>query len=63
MITHAPGWPTILEQIKLAEATPVVVRTHAEDGFALHAEAFIAAIDAAHARRSSSTRRATRRAR
>ncbi|HSL21679.1 MAG TPA: pyridoxal phosphate-dependent aminotransferase [Vicinamibacterales bacterium] len=44
VITHAPGWPTIPEQIKLADATPVVVRTHAEDGFRLHADAFLAAI-------------------
>ena len=26
VITHAPGWPTISEQIKLAGATPVIVR-------------------------------------
>ncbi len=38
VITHAPGWPTIPEQIKLADATPVIVRTHAEDGFTLPAE-------------------------
>jgi aspartate aminotransferase len=44
VITHAPGWPTLVEQIKLADATPVVVRAHADDGFALHAESFIAAI-------------------
>jgi aspartate aminotransferase len=44
VITHAPGWPTIPEQIKLADATPVIVRTHAEDGFTLHAEAFLEAI-------------------
>jgi aspartate aminotransferase len=44
VITHSPGWPTIPEQIKLADATPVIVRTHAEDGFTLHAEAFIEAI-------------------
>ena len=36
VITHAPGWPTLAEQIKLADAIPVVVRTHAEDGFRLH---------------------------
>ena len=29
VITHMPGWPTLVEQIKLAEATPVIVRTHA----------------------------------
>ena len=44
VITHTPGWPTLVEQIKLAEATPVVVRTHAEDGFSLKAETIIAAI-------------------
>src|SRR6478609_10819318 len=44
VITHMPGWPTLVEQIKLADATPVVVRTHAEDGFALNAESLLAAI-------------------
>jgi aspartate aminotransferase len=44
VITHAPGWPTLVEQIKLADATPVIVRAHAEDGFALHAESFLSAI-------------------
>jgi aspartate aminotransferase len=44
VITHAPGWPTIPEQIKLADATPVIVRAHPEDGFTLHAADFIAAI-------------------
>ena len=44
VITHMPGWPTLVEQIKLAEATPVIVRTHAEDGFALRAETILAAV-------------------
>ena len=44
VITHAPGWPTLAEQIKLADATPVVVRTSADDGFALTAQLFIDAI-------------------
>jgi aspartate aminotransferase len=44
VITHAPGWPTLVEQIKLADATPVLVRAHEEDGFTLHAESFLAAI-------------------
>jgi aspartate aminotransferase len=44
VITHMPGWPTLVEQIKLAEATPVIVRTHAEDGFALGAETLLAAV-------------------
>jgi len=44
VITHAPGWPTIVEQIKLAEAIPVIVRTHGEDGFAFHPDAFLQAM-------------------
>ena len=44
VITHAPGWPTLAEQIKLAGATPVVVRTRPEDGFALRADALLAAV-------------------
>jgi aspartate aminotransferase len=44
VITHVPGWPTLVEQIKLAEATPVLVRAHADDGFQLHAETFLSAI-------------------
>jgi aspartate aminotransferase len=44
VITHMPGWPTLVEQIKLADATPVVVRTHAEDGFRLHADTILSAI-------------------
>ena len=43
VITHMPGWPTLVEQIKLADATPVIVRTEAEDGFRLHAETLLAA--------------------
>ena len=44
VITHAPYWPTIVEQIKLADATPVVVHTRAEEGFTVHPEAIIDAI-------------------
>ena len=44
VITHAPGWPTIVEQIKIAEADPVLVRTHAEDGFRIDPQAIIDAI-------------------
>jgi aspartate aminotransferase len=44
VITHMPGWPTLVEQIKLAEATPVIVRTHPEDGFRLRAETIVTAI-------------------
>jgi aspartate aminotransferase len=46
VITHAPYWPTIPEQVKLAGATPVIVQTHPEDGFTIHAEPIINAITA-----------------
>jgi aspartate aminotransferase len=44
VITHAPYWPTIPEQVKLAGATPVIVRTHADDGFTIHADPILDAI-------------------
>src|SRR6478672_1302386 len=44
VITHMPGWPTLVEQIKLAEATPVIVRARVENGFTLTAAAFLEAI-------------------
>ena len=44
VITHMPGWPTLVEQIKLSEATPVLVRTYPEDGFQLKAEPFLKAM-------------------
>jgi aspartate aminotransferase len=43
VITHMPGWPTLVEQIKLADATPVIVRTHAEEGFCLKADTVLRA--------------------
>ena len=44
VITHAPYWPTIPEQVKLVGAVPVIVPTRSEDGFAVHADAIISAI-------------------
>src|SRR5262245_48600220 len=44
VITHAPFWPTIPEQVKLMGATPVIITTKSDDGFAVHADAVIAAI-------------------
>jgi aspartate aminotransferase len=44
VIVHAPYWPTLTEQVKLAEATPVVVQTKAEDGFAITARAILDAM-------------------
>jgi aspartate aminotransferase len=44
VITHAPYWPTIPEQVKLMGAVPVIVRTDSVDGFAVHADAIIEAI-------------------
>jgi aspartate aminotransferase len=46
VITHMPGWPTLVEQVKLAGATPVVVTTRAEDGFVPTAAALLAATTA-----------------
>lgn len=44
VITHGPFWPSIADQIKLADAKPVIVRTHMENGFAISAAAIIDAI-------------------
>ena len=44
VITHAPYWPTIPEQVKLVGATPVIVQTRSDEGFTLHADAVTAAI-------------------
>ncbi len=44
VIMHAPLWPTLVEQVKLAEATPVLVRTTPHDGFAIRAEPILAAV-------------------
>jgi aspartate aminotransferase len=44
VITHMPGWPTLVEQIKLAEATPVIVHARAEEGFTLRADMFLQAM-------------------
>lgn len=44
VVTHAPYWPTIPEQVKLVGATPVIVPTDWRDAFAIHAEAMLAAV-------------------
>ena len=44
VITHAPYWPTLTEQVKLADATPVLVRTHADQGFTVRADALLGAV-------------------
>ena len=44
VITHSPYWPTIVEQIKLASAKPIIVKTQSEDGFSIHADSIIEAI-------------------
>jgi aspartate aminotransferase len=44
VITHAPHWPTLTEQIKLADATPVIVTTSPEEGFRVRADAMLAAV-------------------
>jgi aspartate aminotransferase len=44
VITHVPGWPTIVEQIKLAGAEPVLVGPGAGGGFDVPVQAMVAAI-------------------
>ena len=44
VITHAPYWPTIPEQVKLVGGKPVIVSTRSTDGFAVDADAMVAAI-------------------
>jgi aspartate aminotransferase len=46
VITHAPYWPTLSEQVKLSEAVPVIVRTHAADGFAIRSAPILEAVTA-----------------
>jgi aspartate aminotransferase len=44
VILHTPCWPTLPEQVKMADATPVLVRTVAADGFAIRAAPILDAI-------------------
>jgi len=44
VITHTPHWPTLTEQVKLAEAKPVLVQTFPADGFAITSESILAAV-------------------
>ena len=44
VVTHAPCWPTIPEQVKLMGGVPVIVQTRSDDGFTVNAERMIAAI-------------------
>jgi aspartate aminotransferase len=44
VITHAPYWPTLTEQVKLADATPVLAHTSAADGFTIRPKAILDAI-------------------
>jgi aspartate aminotransferase len=46
VITHTPCWPTLVEQVKLADATPVLVATSPDDGCAIAAPAILDAITA-----------------
>ena len=44
VVTHAPYWPTIPEQVKLVGGVPVIVQTSSVDGFTVKADAIIAAM-------------------
>ena len=46
VITHVPGWPSIVEQVRLAGADPILVRTSAEEDFELRAEPVMDAMTA-----------------
>ncbi len=41
VITHSPAWPSIIEQVKLFGATPVLVRTSSESRFKVTAAAIL----------------------
>lgn len=45
VITHVPGWPSIGEQVRLAGADLIRVRTSAEDGFELSAATILDAVN------------------
>jgi aspartate aminotransferase len=44
VIIPTPAWPSLAEQVKLAGATPVPVRTSESEGFAIRAGAILAAV-------------------
>ena len=46
VITHAPAWPSIVEQIKIAGAEPVLVRTYPDEGFRVAAARVLDALSA-----------------
>ena len=60
VITHAPYWPTIPEQVKLVGATPVIVPTRAGRRVRACTPTRSSPRSRRRRRRSSSTRRATR---
>ena len=44
IITHVPGWPSIVDQIKLSGADPVLVRTFPDEKFSVRAERVLEAV-------------------
>ena len=44
VVLHGPSWPTLPEQVRLADAVPVVVDTRADEGFAIRAERLLGAV-------------------
>jgi aspartate aminotransferase len=44
VVVHTPVWPTLPEQIKLAEATPVLAATSEDDGFEIRADRILEAM-------------------
>ncbi len=44
VLVHTPGWPTLVEQVKLADATPVLVDLSTDHAFAISARPFLTAV-------------------
>ena len=44
VIVHAPGWPTIVDQVRMVGAEVTIVRTHLEDGFKVGAEQILESV-------------------
>jgi len=44
VILHGPSWPTLPEQVRLADATPIMIDTRPDEGFAIPAERLLGAV-------------------
>tara|TARA_B100001123_G_scaffold435397_1_gene563814 strand:+ start:19387 stop:20583 length:1197 start_codon:yes stop_codon:yes gene_type:complete len=44
VIVHAPGWPTIMDQVRMVGSEVTIVRTHPEDGFKVRADQILESV-------------------